>query len=67
MWHAGLEEPVTHRGGHQEGSSQRKLELEGKDVAVESRAKTKDHITMEKWREGEEREGGCDQTLQKLL
>ena len=67
VWHAGLEEPMTHRAGHQEGSSRRKLELEGKDVAVKSRAERKDHITTEKWREGEEREGGCDQTLQKLL
>ena len=50
---------MTHRAGHQEGSSRRKLKLEGKDVAVKSRAERKDHITMEKWREGEEREGGC--------
>lgn len=43
---------MTHRAGHQEGSSRRKLELEGKDVAVKSRAERKDHITTEKWREG---------------
>lgn len=39
-------------GGHQKGSSRSKLELEGKDVGVKSRAERKDHITMESGERG---------------
>lgn len=54
MWHPGLEEPVTHWGGDIRKAAHRELGWEEKMWPVESRAKAKDHITMEKWREGEE-------------